>query len=62
MKSNSALINFLDQNKLNRDQVRTQLKNWKRNKFEYYEEVYETDPIKARQLISSHLPDDHSVF
>ena len=42
--------------------MRTQLKNWKRNKYEYYGEVYETDPIKAWQLISSHLPDDHSVF
>ena len=60
--SNSMLLNFLETNGISRGQMRTQLNNWKKKKYEFYGEVYETDPVKVRQLIASHLPDDPSDF
>ena len=60
--NNFVFLNFLKDNELTRDQVKTQLKNWKRRKYEYFGEVYEDDPVKVRETISSHLHDEPFVF
>ena len=62
LDNNFVFLNFLKDNELTRDQVKTQLKNWKRRKYEYFGEVYEDDPKKARETISSHLHDEPFVF
>ena len=62
MKADSSLLQFLFEHNLTRDQMKTQLNNYKKKEFEYYGEVYECDPEEARRIISSHLPDEPFDF
>ena len=62
MKADSSLLKFILEHNLTRDQMKTQLNNYKKKEFEYYGEVYECDPEEARRIISSHLPDEPFDF
>ena len=53
---------FLDQWTLTRKQVKTQFVNWKKEKYEFYGEIYEKDPTKLRVFIESHMSVESAEF
>jgi len=53
---------FLDLWTLNRKQVKTQFINWKKEKYEFYGEVYENDPTRLRAFIESHMSIESAEF
>ena len=59
---NKVFLDFLQNNNLNRDQVKRQLDNWKDIKYDYYGQIITSNADERREIMLSHLPDDPSDF